>query len=679
MKKAVLLRLIFFLTSIPFIIAQESELSFSLWPAGSIPLGPETPGGGIPYTMGGGADFLGSWQPPFAAFLRLGGIVSYISAPTTGSDTLSMVRVGADVAMPIRIAGPLSFQFAGMGGYNLGLYGGATGSYPWAGARTALIFEFSPSFGLGLGASFKEVFGLYRGVDVSIGVSFSPGARGRTARLEYAETELGSIYPVFHKYYDVNPIGTIMVTNAESSTITDVQVTLFVKSYMDAPKTCATLPRLAKGETAKVPLMALFNQSILAVTEGTKASAEVEVRYRVGRTEMISKYTVSLNILYRNAMTWDDDRKAASFVTAKDPAVLTFAKSTAGSVREADSSGFILQFRQALALFETLSVYGINYVVDPASSYAALSAADASLDYLQFPGQTLTYRAGDCDDLTVLYCALLESAGLETAFITVPGHIYAAFCPGIDPQAASRYFSHPGDYIVSQGRLWIPVEITMVHDGFLKAWQEGARQWREAAKKEQAALYPVRDAWKLYEPTASSDDARIIVPDNTKVMARYDEAWKKVVSYEIADREKILKESLAKRDDPAVRNRLGVLYASFAMYDQAEAQFAAGMKAQHAPCIVNLANINFTKGNMAEALTLYQGVLQFDESNIAALMGVARTEYERSNLASAKSWYEKLQVLSPTAAASCVYIVQASSNEDRADASRDRTRVEWTE
>ena len=29
----------------------------------------------------------------------------------------------------------------------------------------------------------------------------------------------------------------------------------------------------------------------------------------------------------RNAMTWDDDRKAAAFVTAKDPALLGFAKS----------------------------------------------------------------------------------------------------------------------------------------------------------------------------------------------------------------------------------------------------------------------------------------------------------------------------------------------------------------
>ena len=32
--------------------------------------------------------------------------------------------------------------------------------------------------------------------------------------------------------------------------------------------------------------------------------------------------------------------------------------------------------------------------------------------------QTLEYRAGDCDDLSILYSALLESVGVETAFIT---------------------------------------------------------------------------------------------------------------------------------------------------------------------------------------------------------------------------------------------------------------------
>ena len=94
-NKVVLLRSAFFLLTASILHSQDSELSFSLWPGGSIPLGPEASGGGIPYTMGGGAEFLGSWRPMFADYLRLGGTVGYTSAPTTGSDPLSMVRLGA--------------------------------------------------------------------------------------------------------------------------------------------------------------------------------------------------------------------------------------------------------------------------------------------------------------------------------------------------------------------------------------------------------------------------------------------------------------------------------------------------------------------------------------------------------------------------------------------------------
>lgn len=659
--------------------AQSAGLEFWVKPAGAIPLGPVVSGGEIPYTLGGGGQVEGRWAFPFVDFLRLGAVVGYSTHPTTGSDALSQLRLGAAVSAPLAVAGPLGIEFGAAGGYGFGFYRGATGGYPWLDARAALTLSLARSFGLALGASYLEVPGLYRGVDVSLGVSFSPGGGTRPARIEFLGIELKPVFPVFYKYYDANPVGTLRFRNDESSEIRDVRVTLFSKSFMDAPKTCASVPRLAKGAELEVPLLALFNREILQTTEGTKASAELEIRYTLGGEEAVAKRTISMEVLYRNAISWDDDRKAASFVTAKDPAILAFAKEIAGSVRERDASGFILQFRQALAIQEALSIYGMNYVVDPKSSYAELSASDASLDYMQFPGQSLTYRAGDCDDLTVLYCALLEAAGIETAFVTVPGHIYAAFSPGVDPFAASRWFPRTEDTIVSGGRLWIPVETTMVHDGFLRAWQEGARQWREASARGMSALIPVRDAWKTYEPTASADDARVVTPDRTRVLSRYDESWKRLVSFEIAAREKALKEGLAKKDDPAARNKLGVLYATYSLYDQAEAAFAAGARSQHLPSMVNLANIRFVRKDYARALESYQAALKLDPKNAAALSGAARSEYERENYAAAREWYEKLKAVNPERAASCAYIIEATGVEARSAAGDERTIMEWGE
>lgn len=79
--------------------------------------------------------------------------------------------------------------------------------------------------------------------------------------------------------------------------------------------------------------------------------------------------------------------------------------------------------------------------------------------------------------MTVLVCSLLESRGVNTGFITVPGHIFPAFDTGIS--AADYRSVHPNQAMtLSQGgTLWLPLEITML-DGkndFLSAWKSDSQ------------------------------------------------------------------------------------------------------------------------------------------------------------------------------------------------------------
>jgi hypothetical protein len=111
-------------------------------------------------------------------------------------------------------------------------------------------------------------------------------------------------------------------------------------------------------------------------------------------------------------MTWDDNRKASAFVTARDPAVMRFSKNISGMIRGKGSRAINPDLLQAIGLFESLGLYGLNYVVDPRTPYTELSRQREWIDFIQFPRQTLEYRAGDCDDLSILYCALLESVGI---------------------------------------------------------------------------------------------------------------------------------------------------------------------------------------------------------------------------------------------------------------------------
>ena len=204
----------------------------------------------------------------------------------------------------------------------------------------------------------------------------------------------------------------------------------------------------------------------------------------------------------RNAVTWDDDSKVAAFVTAKDPAILALSRAVSGVATERGSKAVSENLRKGMGMYFAVVQSGVRYVVDPRTPYAQLSALETDVDFLQFPRQTLEYRGGDCDDLSILYCALLESVGVDTAFITVPGHIMPAFSLG-KRTPEMRAQSQRGANLVFDGEeAWVPVEITELKDGFLRAWEAGAKQWREQSTRGQARLHRTREAWKTYEPWA---------------------------------------------------------------------------------------------------------------------------------------------------------------------------------
>jgi hypothetical protein len=171
---------------------------------------------------------------------------------------------------------------------------------------------------------------------------------------------------------------------------------------------------------------------------------------------------------------------------------------------------------------EALNLYGINYVIDPSSSYIEMAENASALDSLNYPYQTLMYRGGDCDDLSILFCSLLEVLGVETAFITVPGHIYAAFDVGVRREELGAGERSLGTFIEYGGKLWVPVEITIPGEGFNRAWQVGAREWRSAG--DEAMLYPMRDSWELYQPVSvpGAGDRLPDLPEEREIVRRFE-------------------------------------------------------------------------------------------------------------------------------------------------------------
>ena len=214
------------------------------------------------------------------------------------------------------------------------------------------------------------------------------------------------------------------------------------------------------------------------------------------RTQTIA---LEVPVYGRNNMSWDDDRRAAVFVSSKDPAAMQFAKYTASIVRDNLRIDVPVNIQYALGIFQTLNEFGINYVVDPSSAFED-NVGTSSIDFLQFPYQTLMYRGGDCDDLSILVCSLFEAVGIRTAFITVPGHIFMAFDAGITPELAKSTFRNISEYIIVDDEVWVPLEITLSDEGFYRACRYGAREWNNANANGTAALYKMSDSWKIYQP-----------------------------------------------------------------------------------------------------------------------------------------------------------------------------------
>lgn len=569
-----------------------------------------------------------------------------------------------------------------------------------AGGDGGLGVLLSPSVGLQVAGGYTSYIDLYDAVSISIGTTvrlsgpgnraipradFAPAGVGPAeGYIRFGAIEVDRVFPVLYKYYDDHPIGRATVVNTGSKPVEDVEVRFSLNQFMDAPKVSARIEALEPGEEREIDIYALFTEDILSVTEGAKVAAELSATYRVSERSGADGEVVTLDTYDRNALRWDDDHKVAAFVTARDEEVQRFSRNIASVVDDEGIDAVARELQLAMVFLAALDEHRCSYVVDPSSPYFELSRDQQAVDSVQFPRQTLQYRAGDCDDLSATYAALLESAGVPTAFITVPGHIYMALNLEMSPEQARATFSRADDVIVSDDNgVWMPIETTLLKEGFLTAWAEGARTWRKHHEEGTAKIFTTRDAWKTYEPVAFGvSDYAVDIPRREDVSASFRAELDRFVNRQIAERETSLLRRIAQNPgDARSRNRLGVLYARYGRYADAEEQFRAATAGRpYVPALINLANIAFLNGEHSAARSAYERALATDPENKAAALGIARVEYASENYEAAESAYARLSRLSPELAARFSYLAaETSVGERAADAARLRSVVVWDE
>jgi hypothetical protein len=211
----------------------------------------------------------------------------------------------------------------------------------------------------------------------------------------------------------------------------------------------------------------------MMVREGTVSVAALPAG------EADDRYQVRVVIYGRN--DWDGDVSSLRyFVTPDDPAVLRAARDILLEQKDSAEAGpaGLKTFRKTRVLLNAFAGK-LMYVGDPRQS----------ADYVQYPPETLELRGGDCDDMAVCFSSLLNSIGISTAFVDVlppgrpqEGHIYLLVDTGVDPRFAENVSTNPKRYVIRKGNtgvesVWIPMETTVIKNGFEDAWSAGAQRY----------------------------------------------------------------------------------------------------------------------------------------------------------------------------------------------------------
>lgn len=136
-------------------------------------------------------------------------------------------------------------------------------------------------------------------------------------------------------------------------------------------------------------------------------------------------------------------------------------------------------FRKIKILYDEFS-RNLEYVSDPR----------ASTERVQFPHETIELKGGDCDDLSVCFSSMLESIGIQTAFVDYKNpdgvsHVNLLANTELSPTELFKITNNDNKIVVRKNeegvdQIWLPIETTVL-TGFDDAWSAGADKFNAEA------------------------------------------------------------------------------------------------------------------------------------------------------------------------------------------------------
>jgi hypothetical protein len=261
------------------------------------------------------------------------------------------------------------------------------------------------------------------------------GADPGSAKLQVDLYVRPEVVTAAYKIYGDNSmeywLANTMIENVGSAPITNFSISYKVEGYCDWTS-AEIYPQIIPGEVVRDYCFPAFSADAIGDIT-TRTPAELTVRYEYdGLAKPIDKQE-KFFFLGKNDFIWtyikdedifgfqdtnDNYQLLAAFITKNDETVQQAAKSIYGGLAPSDDADTEIAL---IRTFNALRNYGMQYVYEP-----AVLEANTFGQYIQYPADSINRVAGTCIDLSILFCALLESVGVRTFIFLVPGHAIPA-------------------------------------------------------------------------------------------------------------------------------------------------------------------------------------------------------------------------------------------------------------
>lgn len=506
--------------------------------------------------------------------------------------------------------------------------------------------------------------------------------------LSVVRITMDNLFPSLMQQYQDQPIGRVTIKNTLERDIHHLKASIYIKHFMDFPRISAEIGVLGAKQSVDLELFVLFNQEVLNLEEDLKVQAGIELSCLVdGQLQSLTE-SKALTLYRRTALQWDDSGKLSSFITPHETIVEQFSHRVSSLGVTENDYRLSRKFQRAARICDGLGTYGIEYIEDPDSPVSAIMGRTEVVDTVRFPRKTLFIHSGDCDDTTALLASLMESAGIQTAVMTSPGHVFMAFNTEEAAENSWMYNTAGLITISYKGTLWIPVETTTLNKGFMVSWQEASKEYSTYHGKGEIEFLPVAVQQQKYPPLPLPESIFTVIEPAAGEIDRLHR-----ISFEAIEQSlyRDLLEELSGtaavskgRKAMAVKNRMGILHGRFDRFKQAEKLFRECNREdpEYLSAYINLANLYLMRKEAGRAIAVLEEASVYKPDSAALNLVLAQCYYQDSHYSRVRELYARVKEEAPALALRYSYLVEPDESRgspiERAGRAQSEPRILWS-